>query len=72
MKSIRRTSSLILILLAGLALIFQPARAQSDGPLAIVMTGGLVTSTLFTLLVLPTLYLWLGGARGAAVAGPPD
>ena len=39
MKSIRRTSSLILILLAGLALIFQPARAQSDGPLAIVMTA---------------------------------
>ena len=39
MKSIRRTFSLILILLAGLSLIFQPARAQSDEPLVIVMTA---------------------------------
>lgn len=39
MKSIRRTFSVIIIFLAGLALIFQPVRAQSDRPLAIVMTA---------------------------------
>jgi len=39
MKSIRRTFSLTLILLASLALIFQPAIAQSDEPLVIVMTA---------------------------------
>ena len=39
MKSIRRTFSTIIILLAGLALLFQPARAQSDAPLVIVMTA---------------------------------
>ena len=39
MKSIRRTFSVIIIFLAALALIFQPARAQSDAPLVIVMTA---------------------------------
>lgn len=40
---------------------------EIERPLAIVMVGGLVTSTLFTLLVLPAFYLWahqLGGRRG--------
>ena len=41
---------------------------EIERPLAVVMTGGLMTSTIFTLLVLPTFYLhvhgWLGrGAR---------
>jgi cobalt-zinc-cadmium resistance protein CzcA len=30
---------------------------EIERPLALVMTGGLVTSTLFTLLVLPVFYL---------------
>lgn len=34
---------------------------EIERPLAIVMIGGLVTSTLFTLLVLPTFYLQLHG-----------
>ena len=37
---------------------------EIERPLAVVMIGGLVTSTIFTLLVLPTFYLqvqqWLG------------
>jgi cobalt-zinc-cadmium resistance protein CzcA len=41
------------------------AGAEVQRPLATVVIGGLVTSTLLTLLVLPSLYLWLG-ARGAA------
>jgi membrane-bound serine protease (ClpP class) len=39
MKSIRCMFILVLILLASLSLVFQPARAQGDGPLAIVMTA---------------------------------
>jgi heavy metal efflux system protein len=35
------------------------AGAEVQGPLATVVIGGLVTSTLLTLLVLPTLYQWL-------------
>ncbi len=39
MKSIRRTLILFVILWASVSLAFQPARAQSDQPLAIVMTA---------------------------------
>jgi cobalt-zinc-cadmium resistance protein CzcA len=38
---------------------------EIERPLAVVMTGGLVTSTLFTLLALPAFLLWLE-ARGSA------
>ncbi|HEY0715165.1 MAG TPA: CusA/CzcA family heavy metal efflux RND transporter, partial [Polyangia bacterium] len=38
------------------------AGAEVQKPLATVVIGGLVTSTLLTLLVLPTLYAWLGAA----------
>jgi cobalt-zinc-cadmium resistance protein CzcA len=37
---------------------------EIERPLAIVMVGGLVTSTLFTLLVLPAFLVWLGDATG--------
>ncbi|MEI6914980.1 MAG: efflux RND transporter permease subunit, partial [Armatimonadota bacterium] len=37
--------------------------AEIEKPLAIVMVGGLVTSTLFTLLVLPSVYLALENAK---------
>jgi cobalt-zinc-cadmium resistance protein CzcA len=36
------------------------AGAEVQRPLATVVIGGLVTSTLLTLLVLPALYSWLG------------
>jgi len=40
---------------------------EIERPLAVVMIGGLVTSTLFTLLALPTFYLtvheWQGALR---------
>ncbi len=48
--------------------------AEVQRPLATVVIGGLVTSTLLTLLVLPTLYVWLGrwtgGPKGQAAEGP--
>jgi len=37
--------------------------SELERPLAIVMVGGLVTSTLFTLLVLPSVYAWVVGGR---------
>lgn len=37
------------------------AGAEVQRPLATVVIGGLVTATLLTLFVLPTLYAWLGG-----------
>jgi cobalt-zinc-cadmium resistance protein CzcA len=37
--------------------------AEVQRPLATVVIGGLVTSTLLTLLVLPTLYTWIEGRR---------
>ncbi|WP_224360815.1 efflux RND transporter permease subunit [Hyalangium versicolor] len=36
---------------------------EIERPLAVVMTGGLITSTLFTLLVLPTFYSLVHGLR---------
>ncbi len=39
MKYIRRTFGLFLILLASISLVFQPATAQNDEPLALVMTA---------------------------------
>ena len=41
------------------------AGAEVQRPLATVVIGGLVTSTLLTLLVLPAVYAWLGNARVA-------
>jgi len=34
--------------------------SELERPLAIVMVGGLVTSTLYTLLALPSIYAWIG------------
>ena len=37
--------------------------SELERPLALVMVGGLVTSTLFTLLALPSFYAWVGGSK---------
>jgi cobalt-zinc-cadmium resistance protein CzcA len=38
--------------------------AEVQKPLATVVIGGLISSTLLTLLVLPILYLWFEKKRG--------
>ncbi len=43
--------------------------ADIQRPLAVVVMGGLVTSTLLTLLVLPALYHWLAARRDGRAAG---
>lgn len=40
------------------------AGAEVQRPLATVVIGGIVTSTLLTLFVLPTVYAWLGRGKG--------
>jgi len=42
--------------------------SELERPLAIAMVGGLITSTLFTLLALPSFYAWVG--EGATKAKP--
>lgn len=44
-------------------LVLQLPGTEIERPLAIVMIGGLITSTLFTLLVLPTFLVWLDTRR---------
>ena len=39
------------------------AGAEVQRPLATVVIGGLVSSTMLTLVLLPTLYAWLGSRR---------
>lgn len=43
------------------------AGAEVQRPLATVVIGGLVSATLLTLVVLPTIYLWVERRRSAAV-----
>ena len=43
--------------------------ADIQKPLAVVVMGGLVTSTLLTLIVLPTIYEWLESRKKATAGG---
>ncbi len=47
-------------------MLFGIGGSELERPLAIVMVGGLVTSTLFTLLALPSFYAWVGRPRPEA------
>jgi len=50
-------------------LLLQLHGTEIERPLAIVMIGGLITSTVFTLLVLPAFFLWLDPDRGDTSVG---
>lgn len=59
---------LMTALATGLALVpvvvgGQTAGHEIEHPMAVVILGGLVSSTILTLLVTPALYAWLGGGR---------
>jgi cobalt-zinc-cadmium resistance protein CzcA len=45
------------------------AGAEVQRPLATVVIGGLITSTLLTLIVLPTLYEWMEELRARRKGG---
>jgi len=44
-------------------MLFGFGGSELERPLAIAMVGGLITSTLFTLLALPSFYAWVGKPR---------
>src|SRR5204863_9636839 len=44
---------------------------EIENPMAIVILGGLATSTLLNLFVLPAMYLWVGGRRRARASTAP-
>ena len=62
-----RRSTAILGLLP--LLVLRLHGTEIERPLAIVMVGGLVTSTLFTLLVLPAVYLMAKGTLRQSAGG---
>ena len=49
-----------------LPMLFGIGGSELERPLAIVLAGGLATSTHFTLLALPSVYALVGRARAAA------
>ncbi|MEQ1887122.1 MAG: CusA/CzcA family heavy metal efflux RND transporter [Bryobacteraceae bacterium] len=67
--STRLRPVLMTALVAGLGFlpmaISHGAGAEVQRPLATVVIGGLVTSTLLTLLVLPSVYLWVAGKKAS-------
>lgn len=65
---------LMTALATGLALVpvvmgGQRAGHEIEHPMAVVILGGLVSSTALTLLVTPALYAWLGAPRDRQLAG---
>jgi Cu/Ag efflux pump CusA len=71
----RLTPILMTSLATGLALLQLVIAGQTSGheieyPLAIVTLGGLVTSTLINLFVVPSLYLRFGRRDNSAVPAP--
>ena len=41
--------------------------AETQRPLAVVVIGGLISATLLTLLVLPSMYLWVAKKYGTGL-----
>ena len=51
-------------------MLFGFGGSELERPLAIAMVGGLITSTLFTLLALPSFYAWVGGEAEGSIGIP--
>jgi Cu/Ag efflux pump CusA len=58
--------------LVPLVLFGQRPGHEIEHPLAVVVLGGLATSTLLNLLVLPSLYLRFGRTPGRPAQPPPE
>jgi Cu/Ag efflux pump CusA len=48
-----------------LALSFAAAGSELESPMALIVCGGLVTSTALNMLVLPTVYVWFARRQAA-------
>jgi len=71
-RGVREAAFPVIVTAVGLVLMIAPFTALGDSagieilrPLAVVVLGGLVTSTFVTLLLLPTLYVWVSGSGDA-------
>jgi len=53
-------------------MLFGFGGSELERPLAIAMVGGLVTSTLFTLLALPSFYAWVGKPKANPELNPEN
>jgi heavy metal efflux system protein len=62
MRPVLMTATITVLSLVPL-LFAQGPGSEIQRPLAVVVVGGLISSTLLTLLVLPVLYSWVGCAR---------
>ena len=49
-----------------LALSFEASGSELEAPMALIVCGGLITSTALNMLVIPTLYVWLARRRSPA------
>ncbi|MCX4248111.1 efflux RND transporter permease subunit [Paraliomyxa miuraensis] len=64
LSPILMTASCTALALVPLAVWGDRPGHEIEHPMAIVILGGLITSTVLNLLVTPVAYLWLGGGRG--------
>ncbi|GCE11490.1 efflux RND transporter permease subunit [Tengunoibacter tsumagoiensis] len=71
LRPILMTALATILALAPMALGFDKSSGFIAGPLAIVVIGGLTTSTALTLILVPTLYTLVAGGRKKNVAVPP-
>jgi cobalt-zinc-cadmium resistance protein CzcA len=65
LRPVLMTASISILSLIPMVFATGPG-SEVQRPLAVVVIGGLVTSTLLTLLVLPTLYQWIAPERKEA------
>jgi cobalt-zinc-cadmium resistance protein CzcA len=65
LRPVLMTATITVLSLAPLIFARGPG-SEIQRPLAVVVVGGLISSTLLTLLLLPVLYNWLGGRRRTA------
>jgi cobalt-zinc-cadmium resistance protein CzcA len=65
LRPVLMTATITVLSLAPLLFARGPG-SEIQRPLAVVVVGGLLSSTMLTLLLLPALYNWIGGRRGSA------
>jgi cobalt-zinc-cadmium resistance protein CzcA len=69
LRPVLMTASIAILSLIPMVFATGPG-SEVQRPLAVVVIGGLITSTCLTLFVLPILYTWLEEWRGAKLAAP--
>jgi HAE1 family hydrophobic/amphiphilic exporter-1 len=71
LRPIIMTSATMVVAMLPMAVLAEPG-SEYRAPMALVIVGGMSTSTLLTLIVVPTLYTYLDSARAAIRRGQRD